>query len=143
VICAEVLERRLKRIAELEPTPIKVEIEVKPPMPRFADRRYRRFCGALVCHSTVSYPMVSHRHSAAHSACGRSGGTISLAQQVPPLACPLEFGAVPRYRFKISWSVPTYRLDWVVLGYSKAEPQASPRSPCGLERRSPHIPLGW
>src|SRR5215831_18794075 len=43
---AEVLERRLKRIAELEATPInasKPEIEVKPPMPRLADRRYRRF----------------------------------------------------------------------------------------------------
>src|SRR5215471_16167415 len=45
-IFAEVLERRLKRIAELEATPInasKPEIEVKPPMPRLADRRYRRF----------------------------------------------------------------------------------------------------
>ena len=43
---AEVLERRLKRIAELEATPInasKPEIEVKPSMPRIADRRYRRF----------------------------------------------------------------------------------------------------
>ena len=43
---AEVLERRLKRIAELEATPInanKPEIEVKPPMPRIADRRFRRF----------------------------------------------------------------------------------------------------
>ena len=44
---AEVLERRLKRIAELEAaSPInasKPEIEVKPPMPRIADRRYRRF----------------------------------------------------------------------------------------------------
>jgi hypothetical protein len=42
---AEVLERRLKRIAELETTPInasKPEIEVKSPMPRLADRRYRR-----------------------------------------------------------------------------------------------------
>jgi hypothetical protein len=42
---AEVLERRLKRIAELEATPInasKPEIEVKSPMPRLADRRYRR-----------------------------------------------------------------------------------------------------
>jgi hypothetical protein len=40
---AEVLERRLKRIAELEATPInasKPEIEVKPPI---VDRRYRRF----------------------------------------------------------------------------------------------------
>src|SRR6516165_7544115 len=27
-------------------------------------------------------------------------------------------GAVPRYRFKISWSVPTYRLDWIVQGYA-------------------------
>jgi hypothetical protein len=44
---AEVLERRLRRIAELEAaTPINVskpEIEVKPSMPRLADRRYRRF----------------------------------------------------------------------------------------------------
>jgi hypothetical protein len=43
---ATVLERRLKRIAELEATPIngnKPEIEVKPSMPRIADRRYRRF----------------------------------------------------------------------------------------------------
>jgi hypothetical protein len=42
---AEVLERRLKRIAELEATPInasKPEIEIKSPMPRLADRRYRR-----------------------------------------------------------------------------------------------------
>ena len=42
---AEVLERRLKRIAELEATQIdasKPEIEVKPPMPRLSDRRYRR-----------------------------------------------------------------------------------------------------
>jgi hypothetical protein len=39
-IFAEVLERRLKRIAELEATPInasKPEIEVKPPMSRIAD----------------------------------------------------------------------------------------------------------
>jgi hypothetical protein len=43
---ATLLDRRLKRIAELEATPInasKPEIEVKPPMPRIADRRYRRF----------------------------------------------------------------------------------------------------
>ena len=44
---AEVLERRLKRIAELEAaTPInanKPEIEARPPMPRIAGRRYRRF----------------------------------------------------------------------------------------------------
>jgi len=43
---AELLDRRLKRIAELEAAPInasKPEIEVKPPMPRLADRRYRRF----------------------------------------------------------------------------------------------------
>jgi hypothetical protein len=43
---ATLLDRRLKRIAELEATPInasKPEIEVKPPMPRLADRRYRRF----------------------------------------------------------------------------------------------------
>ena len=42
---AELLDRRLKRIAELEATPInanKPEIEVKPPMPRIADRRFRR-----------------------------------------------------------------------------------------------------
>jgi hypothetical protein len=32
------------------------------------------------------------------------------------LACPLEFGAVPKYRPEISWSVPTYRLEWVELG---------------------------
>jgi hypothetical protein len=44
-IFAEVLERRLKRIAELEATPInasKPEIEMKPSMPRVADRRFRR-----------------------------------------------------------------------------------------------------
>jgi hypothetical protein len=43
---AEVLERRLKRIAELEATPINAnnpEIEVKPPMPGLADRSYRWF----------------------------------------------------------------------------------------------------
>jgi hypothetical protein len=42
---AEVLERRLNRIAELEATPInanKPEIEIRPPMRRIADRRYRR-----------------------------------------------------------------------------------------------------
>jgi hypothetical protein len=27
-------------------------------------------------------------------------------------------GAVPKYRFKIYWSVPTYRLDWIVQGYA-------------------------
>jgi hypothetical protein len=37
-------------------------------------------------------------------------------------------GAVPKYRFKISWSVPTYRLDWIVLGYSRCRPLAPPMS---------------
>jgi hypothetical protein len=46
---ATLLDQRLKRVAELEkgngkvidgPTP---QVEVKPPMPRLADRRYRRF----------------------------------------------------------------------------------------------------
>src|SRR5215831_14684426 len=37
-------------------------------------------------------------------------------------------GAVPQYRFKISWSVPTYRLDWIVLGYSRCRPLAPPMS---------------
>ena len=43
---ANLLDQRLKRIAELEATPInagKPEMEVKPSMPRVADRRYRRF----------------------------------------------------------------------------------------------------
>src|SRR5262249_31525670 len=37
-------------------------------------------------------------------------------------------GAVPKYRFKISWSVPSYRLDWIVLGYSRCRPLAPPMS---------------
>jgi hypothetical protein len=43
---AEVLERRLKRIAELEATPLnasKPEIEVKPPSPTSRYRVYSRF----------------------------------------------------------------------------------------------------
>src|SRR5262245_23649844 len=45
---AELLERRLKRLQEMEANPV-IEaksqpqtVEVKPPMPRLADRRYRR-----------------------------------------------------------------------------------------------------
>jgi hypothetical protein len=43
---AEVLDRRLKRLAEINNQKTingnPHEIEVKPPMPRLADRRYRR-----------------------------------------------------------------------------------------------------
>src|SRR5262249_24975550 len=46
-------------------------------------------------------------------------------------------GAVPKYRFKIFWSVPTYRLDWVVLSYSRCRPLAPPMSADGCQRR-PH-----
>jgi len=46
-------------------------------------------------------------------------------------------GAVPKYRFKIFWSVPTYRLDWVVLSYSRCRPLAPPMSADGCQWR-PH-----
>src|SRR5215472_8059916 len=42
---------------------------------------------------------------------------------VVPLAHLSTFeicGAVPRYRFEISWSVPKYQLDLVVVGYAVA-----------------------
>ena len=40
----------------------------------------------------------------------RAEASFSLAQQVPPLTCPLKFGAVPRYRvrnFLVSAAIPT------------------------------------
>jgi hypothetical protein len=47
---AEVLERRLKKLREMEQNGKEIEapkpapdIEIRPPMPRIADRRYRRF----------------------------------------------------------------------------------------------------
>jgi hypothetical protein len=47
---AEVLERRLKKLRDMEQNGKAIEapkpqpdIEIKPPMPRVADRRYRRF----------------------------------------------------------------------------------------------------
>src|SRR5262249_45811616 len=36
------------------------------------------------------------------------------ATHVRPLARRSTLRSVPRYRFEISWSVPTYRLDWIV-----------------------------
>src|SRR5262249_532621 len=41
-------------------------------------------------------------------------------KMVPPLTRHSMSRPVPRSRFEISWSVPTSRLVWVVLGYSKA-----------------------
>jgi len=32
----------------------------------------------------------------------------------------MDWRSVQKYRPEISWSVPTYRLDWGVLGYSRA-----------------------
>src|SRR6516225_1749870 len=61
-IFAEVLERRLKRIAELEATPInasKPEIEVKPPMPRLAGRRYRRFINSKILQLCSCFQLLS------------------------------------------------------------------------------------
>jgi hypothetical protein len=45
---AEVLERRLKKLRDMEQNgkaieAPKPEMEIKPPMPRISDRRYRRF----------------------------------------------------------------------------------------------------
>jgi hypothetical protein len=42
------------------------------------------------------------------------------ATHVRPLARRSTLRSVPRYRFEISWSVPKYQLDWIVLGYSRA-----------------------
>jgi len=45
---AEILERRLRRIAELENGAVAIEapkpqpVDVRPPLPRISDRRYRR-----------------------------------------------------------------------------------------------------
>ena len=42
---AELLDRRLKRIEEAKLTPKMIEapaVEIKPPLPRIPDRRYRR-----------------------------------------------------------------------------------------------------
>ena len=50
-------------------------------------------------------------------AVGQSG-PLCPATRVRLLARHATSRSVPRYRFEISWSVPTYRLDWIVLGYS-------------------------
>jgi len=46
------------------------------------------------------------------------------ATHVRPLARRSTLRSVPRYRFEISWSVPTYRLDWIVMRYSWCRPLA-------------------
>src|SRR5262249_20443169 len=46
------------------------------------------------------------------------GDGLHPADHVRPLPRPPTVRRVPTYGFKISWSVPTYRLDWIVQGYA-------------------------
>jgi hypothetical protein len=78
-------------------------------------------------------------HRAKHGAGIRSGcrTRIEARLSVPLLATR----SVPRYRFEIcEWFVPTYRLDWIVLGYSWCRPLAPPMNADGRQWR-PHYPL--
>jgi hypothetical protein len=72
----------------------------------------------------VDYSRCSHWHSRARTRCRwLEWNTNFLAGCWCSTRSSLNFedcGAVPRYRPEISWSVPTYQLDWVVVGYAVA-----------------------
>ena len=99
----------------------------RPALPR---TRRQRVSGAPVF---SVQPLATCQWSERRHLLGTTGASARL---------PLEFGAVPRYRFKISWSVPTYRLDWIVLGYSRCRPLAPPMSADGRQwRHDPPMPF--